>query len=533
MKKFLINIGFVFLLFVVIASCKKDLEEKFNNPEKSTKAEIPGFFTAMLNNDRIRPSYWNVSTFLLRQPAIYSQTTFFVKGSDMYQSNDGYIGGYWEDFYRPNESNSGTLALYRLMEAAYNSQSEEEKASNEIFMKAGLVVLYDQASKMVDLWGDIPFSEAGSLQSSSTIKNPKFDDQGELYASFIAGLEDAASYFGSASGGTVFSKYDILLGGSVKQWQRYANSVKLRLLMRTSFVDEGGSKAKVQEMLGNSTAYPLIDGGNMGKYSPSSEDVLLQPLTDYISNLGSAFNDWANYSAPDYMLNTLMLPSSDPRIPYMFDKYGQNPESDKFVQNKEYKAISVDYQGDQTAVLNQYSVWDSVTFLQNSRLPGIVMTAPEVNFLKAEAFERWGGGDAKAAYETAVRQSIAFYYYLYKSNAPTSGSSRFVAEPTEEQITTFLSKPGIVYTGTSADKLAKIWNQKWLHFGVLQSDQAWAEYRRTNYPILTFPRATLQGYEAPPTRLMYPSSETGYNNANYQAVAAKNTRTTKIFWDVN
>ena len=36
--------------------------------------------------------------------------------------------------------------------------------------------------------------------------------------------------------------------------------------------------------------------------------------------------------------------------------------------------------------------------------------------------------------------------------------------------------------------LAKIWVQKWVHFGFLQSVQGWAEYRRTKHRYYSFIR---------------------------------------------
>jgi hypothetical protein len=178
--------------------------------------------------------------------------------------------------------------------------------------------------------------------------------------------------------------------------------------------------------------------------------------------------------------------------------------------------------------MGRYAILDSATFLFNSKLPGIVITAPEVNFLKAEAWERWGGGDAKTAYETAVRQSIAFYYYLNSLNTVTRMP---LTPPAATEIAGFLQDDLMKYEGTTNEKLAKIWVQKWLHFGFLQSVQGWAEYRRTKQPILQFYPSTLPGYEAPPSRLMYPASETSYNT-NYASVRDKDVRTGKIFWDV-
>ena len=398
-------------------------------------------------------------------------------------------------------------------------------------MQAARVIMYDQASQMVDLWGDIPFSEAGSLETTASISNPKFDEQRELYNTFLTGLETAATYFSTATADPGFNRADILLSGNVGKWRRYANSIRLRLLMRISNVDEATARTKVLEMLSNSDNFPLIDGGNAANYSPAASDVLLRPLTNYTENLRSALTELTSHYAPDYMLNKVMLPANDPRIPVMFDKFGQTV-SGKFVPNQTYQAMPVTFTAaQQEAEFAKYSILDSTTFLENALLPGIVITAPEVNFLKAEAFERWGSSaDAQAAYETAVKQSVTFYYYL--NNLNTAGRA-VLAKPADAEINTFVTASPIAYAGSPTDKLALIWTQKWLHFGFLQSTQAWAEYRRTNYPQLIFPSATLSGYERPPLRLVYPSNEKSYNSTNYQAVQPGDTRDTRIFWDVN
>ena len=309
-------------------------------------------------------------------------------------------------------------------------------------------------------------------------------------------------------------------------WRRYANSIRLRLLMRMSFVDEATAKTAVNAMLANPSSYPLIDGGNSGSYSPASSDVLLQPLTNYANSPLNAFTESDSYFAPDYMLNKAMLPANDPRIPVVFDKYGKTVNN-VFVPNATYQAMPITFTAEQQANdYTSYSVIDSATFLNNLKLPGIVITAPEVNLLKAEAFERWGSTtDAQTAYNTALQQSVSFYYYL---NGLGGGT---VAQPDAATITAFLNNSNVAYTGSTDQKLALIWVQKWVHFGILQSDEAWSEYRRTKFPQLTFVTQTLSGYTTPPTRLIYPSVETAYNS-NYSTVKAKDTRTTKIFWDV-
>ncbi|MBB6126756.1 SusD/RagB family nutrient-binding outer membrane lipoprotein [Mucilaginibacter lappiensis] len=533
MKKIFIYSAVLLSLIASLSSCKKTIDKNYNNPELSTKPIISGFFTAMLNSDRVRPAYWNLRTFFFPQISVYAQTTTFDNVSTAYKHRDDYIGQYWSDFYYPSGNGSGPMAVYRAMQASYAALSKSDQADQLVYMEAAKIVLAERAAKMIDIWGDIPFTQAGSLETTSNIKNPVFDDSKTLYNSLISDLNEAATYFGGVKlAGNVqsaFNKADILNSGSVLKWQTYANSARLRLLMRISNVDEATAKAAVTTMLSNPTAYPLVDGANNGSYSPLSSDILLQPLTTTTnSTLSSALVEIDSYWAPDYKLNKVMLPSNDPRIRVMFDKYGQTV-SGKFVPNKTYRAMPISYgSGQQDTAFFKYSIVDSATFINNIKMPGIVITASEVNFLKAEAYERWGLGDASAAYNTALKQSITFYYYL---NSIGQGTE---AAPTTTEIDAFLANSNINYTlaADQTHKLALIYTQKWLHFGFLQSDEAWAEYRRTKYPALTFPVETATDYQNPPTRLLYPTVETGYNT-NYNTVKAKDTRTTKIFWDVN
>jgi hypothetical protein len=67
----------------------------------------------------------------------------------------------------------------------------------------------------------------------------------------------------------------------------------------------------------------------------------------------------------------------------------------------------------------------------------------------------------------------------------------------------------------------------------MQANQAWAEWRRTNLPSLYFPTdgSSILSPNVP-ERLLYPTTESTLNAANYAAVKAEDNVTTKIFWDV-
>lgn len=530
MRRMFTYISFAAVLLFCLGSCKKKLEELYYNPDQTTQASIEKFFTEMLDNNRVRPSYWEIRTFTVLQTGVYSQSVAYLNTNAVYQQNPSYTQDRWNDFYRPGGNGGGVMAHYRSIETAYKSLTLQPQTEAKVFLEAAKVVLIDQASQMIDCWGDIPFSEAGSLNTSGEIKMAKFDNAAGLYINLLDGLNAAAYYFShpthSSTTQLIFNKQDILLHGVLEKWQRYANSIRLRLLMRISFFDEAFARLETMKMLNSPSLYPMIDGD--GDYNPKETDVLLEPLSNYTDDLHNAFAELTNFSAPEYLLNQVMKPANDPRIPAMFDKYGQTV-NDVFFPNSNYNGLVVNMPIDQQQIhIGKFAILDSATFLFNSKLPGIVITAPEVNFLKAEAFERWGGGDAKIFYEKAIKQSVGFYYYLNGLNTVTRAP---LPVPSDASIEQFLQNTIISYTGTTDEKLKKIWVQKWAHFGFLQSVQSWSEYRRTKYPQLNFYPSTLPGYELPPSRLVYPASETSYN-PNYLLVKENDTRNRKLFWDV-
>jgi len=105
--------------------------------------------------------------------------------------------------------------------------------------------------------------------------------------------------------------------------------------------------------------------------------------------------------------------------------------------------------------------------------------------------------------------------------------------PTNAEINAYIASNGVAWANASTDaqKLNRIAIQKWINFNVMQPDEAWAEVRRLKLPALTFvPDNGIQ--PLPPNRWLYPTDEQTYNSANYQAVAASDKLTTKIFWDV-
>lgn len=517
MKKLIIYFSVIGLAGIVFSGCKKnEFSDSYYNPERAVTANIPRLYAGLFYNEKVLPRYWNLYTFQIPVMGEYSQTSGYTNGKGIYQQPTNYTGNRWDYFYET------TIARYREIEKYYNGlATDEEKTGYQLFLETARIFLYDQTTQMVDMWGDIPFSTAGSLNAEGRIVLASYDKAEDIYNKALTELKRISDYLTTVSPSDFYfnqlKSYDYVNGGDLLKWRKYANSLILRIAMRTSYKNEAAAKSLVQTILGSATQYPLVNA--------ATESLLIQPdsvkstlAPPDINEIRNGF-DVAPYAAGK-MVNDIMAPSLDPRLPVYFTKNaGGN-----------YKGIDntlTETQVTTGIAAGDFSRWDSTTFSEDHLLPGILMTAAEVSFLKAEAYERWGGGSAQTAYETGIRQSIAFWYAINNNSDRTIGKE---TPPTEVQILAYLAGPLVAYGTNNLEKIA---TQKWIDFTVLQANQAWAEWRRTKFPALSFPTdASSAAAPNVPTRLLYPPAESSLNTLNYAAVQSADKPTTKIFWDV-
>ncbi len=532
MKKIFKYISILIATTIFLNSCKQsEFDENYYNPEKSVSASLEGLFTGFLynnsfeNRNTILPRYWNLATFQVPMPARYAQVVGYTNATGRYEQSTAYAQQRWEYFY--NTYMSG----YRSMEKKFSTLSVDEQAEYLPFMEVAKVLLYDQAAQVIDMWGDIPFTETGKLiLESGSLQNAKYDSAEELYDFYISDLKRISDYLNTlefnAAKKTLFDINDIFFKGDMNKWKLYSNSLRLRLAMRISFKSESKAKTVAQEILNNAAKYPVVSTVADNLAIKAEGDILRSIVNKHEGGIRGGLQ---GTSAPGKMINEIMSPSGDPRLKVLFSKnyagkfIGVNED---WNENRQTDSIGKQY----------FSRVDSATFSRNDQFPGIIITAAEVSFFKAEALERWGigTGTAKEAYESGIRQSIDYYYQINASNQNSDGTS-YVAKvkPTASEISTFLANPKVSYAGSSEQKLEKIATQQWINFGVIQAYHAWAEVRRTGYPKLNFiSDATSPNAKVPPARLLYPSTERELNKDNYAKVADKDRVDVKVFWHV-
>lgn len=530
MKKLLIITSLS--LGVALTSCKKaDFADNYADPSKisvtSVEKQYAGFLQS--NADYILPNYWNYFVVLRTTTNHYTQAVGFINSDKQYVPGEAGISGNWNSYY-------AFLAQYKEMQKVYNALSAGDQAEKRIFLITATIYLYDYTQKMVDLHGAIPFSKASALSTNGgdyLSSLPAYDDAATVYTKMLDDLKGFADELGtitvSALAQNALSTQDFVNKGSIAKWKAYCNSLRLRMLTRVSGVAAMKTRAadEISAILGNSAKYPVV---------AANTDNIQINVTDLNSNLNSkgfqdglASSGWNSNIASKAMIDH-MNTNVDPRLRVMFEA-GSNAGGVYNGLDQMANPATQDSLFNKALTIANYN---RSTFSHNQYFPGVLINAAEVSFLKAEYYANAGNAaSAKTAYEDGIKQSIEFYYGV---RALSNNSLAPAAAPfTTAEVTAYLAKPGIDFSlaTTKAAQVGLIANQKWIHFNVIQSLENWAEVRRLKAPSLAFKVDAASSQTLPPTRWIYPSSESVYNTANYNTVKANDNLTTKLFWDVN
>lgn len=364
-------------------------------------------------------------------------------------------------------------------------------------------------SVLVDLYGDVPFSEAN--QSVNGILYPKYDTGSEIYPQLFTLLDQGIADIQNtdAANLSVPKTDDVIYGGNVSNWVKAANSIKLKLLVQQRKVKDVSSE--VNALLSNSAnLISSNDQSFMIRYGKNEATDDRNPgFSEYFATQRTMHpSPWLYEIMKGYNAN-ILTGIQDPRIPYYFyNQIKSTAAPNPIVEYRDGGFVSK-YFGSQgtnrgTNVQNivslfgvypvggRYDDGQGGTATANSgtgAAPYRLITYADILFLKAELVnEGIVAGNAADILKSAVQASFSMVDYVVANN----GSSQTIptlsgtaAETT--YIDALLTKFNSV---SSAKKLEYIITEKWLSSVGTWIDQ-YNDYRRTGYPILFAPNGTV------------------------------------------
>lgn len=501
-------------LILGLGSCDKDFEEinvNPNSPETVSSALLLPTVIRSTTNE-IAGNAWGYGNVVMQYTAKIQFTN--------------------EDRYNWGPQGNPYSSFYNAMRDINNIIEISSAANQQNYVGIAKVMRAYLFSYMTDAYGEVPYSEA--LQAKSGINYPQFDSQEAIYAGILAELEEANTILGITADRV---EGDILFDGSVIRWKKFANSLRLRILMRLS--DRKDPSAAMQAILNNPAQNPIFTGTN--------EEAALQYLGDvpnqhplYTTRSGS----YDEYRLSEKMEGTLKS-LNDPRLfayaqPTTASGAGVVGEVTAYdgVPNGlgDEEALQYSPSGDPSKGGSNYLsrvglLWacSACTPLANpTGYQAVLMGYSELQFILAEARERGfiTIGVAEEYYKSGIQASVDYYRNRYAVIGQPAIASRLVVNDA------YFAQPTVAYTGTSQEKLSKIGTQKWLalFFGGME---AWHDWKRTGHPeIIPGPAAFINTV---PVRFMYPGSVQALNGENYKAAISRQGEdaiTTRVWWDV-
>jgi len=436
----------------------------------------------------------------------YSGSWAVTEYGSKFKKNDEYATALWRSVYS-NEMKS-------VVDIIEKTNGDAGAVNMNAVAKIMKVMV---AQRLTDIYGDVPYSEAG-LGFSKGIVTPKYDKQQDIYNAFFKELEEAFVQL-NANGGSV--KGDLFYNGDIAKWKKLANTMRLRLAMRISEVSPAEAEKQAKVAFQNGVFASNEDNCIMHHLNfPFNDD---PSKLDFRGNglsygfIGDEHGDHFSSLLIDYLRN-----NGDPRLTMIATPKTATPAGGAPAPGENL------YVGVPPGTFRWDLPGGSGTasgiqpYIKVITAPFLHVSYSESQLLLAEAaFRGWVSGSAADYYKKGVEAGIK---QLEIYGAPAASQAN---------INTYLSAKPLM-AGTEKEQIG---TQLWVTY-LFNSIEAYSNWRRTGYPhLLPITASDSQTGGVTPTRLYYPNDEMQKNEVNYLDAVSRlggtNDWTGKVWWDVN
>lgn len=541
MNKIIIRIFSICLLFTV-ASCSSDYLDINDDPNNPIDVKLKEILPSIQVN--LAGAMGASAGGLGNYTTLYTHQTV-QRGTEendyAVKANEFGVTTPWRLF--------GTYALNDIEEMLTRAEEQGEPQYNGMgkIMKAYIY------SIMVDIWGDVPFSEA---QQGDTNRFPQFDDDEAIYDALLVLLDEGILNLEADATLTAPAADDLFYGGDVSKWIKFANTLKLKMYTQMRLIrDVSGPVAKLIEddnMIGAGDDFEFQYGTSAGPENRNpayAQEYAAGGARNYVSPYFFEILSGIN----TFHTNDIYTGLPDPRIPYYIfnqlpegatDADAENPCSYcPSRSNTSFLSIwmfsfNIDPnegfdQSSSQSVMGLYPIggrYDdgaggAVNFNGQADTPQRLLTFFARKYLEAELAQTGViAGDAAALFEEAVRAS----FDKVNDVAGTAGAPSIDGA----DVDTYVAEVMVRFNAADdAGKLEHIMTQKWIAtygFGI----DAYTDYRRTGYPRLhdagTDNLNVTSSIRDYPVAFPWPQTEI---DRNLNAPEQRNITTDGIFWD--
>lgn len=397
--------------------------------------------------------------------------------------------------------------LYRRANDANDMCINAKKYNIPYALGIGYIMRAWLVSNITDMFGDVPYSEAFQIMQGQL--QPKFDAQEDIYKSLLNDLDSANTILSTVSSmSNADITFDILYNGNTANWRKFANSLRVKLLMRiskrTEFILDNGNNPsqEMARMIADIRNYPVFTSvSDAATIRFSGIEPFVNP---FYGTKDSEFS--GNYRMCSQLVDLMNKTGDQRRGKYMTSAggayYGILSGNDNA-----YIVDAIDNNG---IGVSRFS-----SNLQSLTTPFSIMTYSELQFILSEASLK-GWIDTGITTEEYYKRGIKASFDEWSVTLSNAGKELFIAQN------------DVKFNGT----LERIIEQKWVALFFCGAE-SWYDYNRTGYPVLPKGNA-LDNNGTLPTRLRYPSILQSVNTINYEDAVRKlggiNDMESKLWW---
>ncbi|MBN9297786.1 MAG: SusD/RagB family nutrient-binding outer membrane lipoprotein [Filimonas sp.] len=520
-------------LLTLTVSCTKKFDQINTDPTRANASNFdPNYLFTYAEL-----GYGNITEYQLYELSgttqILSSTFNYYGGGDKYNQ---FITSYNSRFYTDGMNYAGQLI------AAQNLAQQKDPNRNNNLIQMSRILWVLMMQRITDIYGDIPYTQAG--MGDQGIIYPVYDKQADIYKDMLSRLDNAVNALDAAK---PMPTGDLLYNGDIDKWKKFGYSVMLRVAMRLTKIDPAMAQSYTEKAAGktfaaasdnallkfdgnnsvplsvNNTANALGIGANnftevrwsntFVNYLSSHNDPRLLVIAER-ADTGSAYNNDLNH----------------PGIPYTSIKSVIGMPNGYDLTGVQAITTAPGYPGatgtgTNASPLGNYARPVTAVFTQKS-LPVLMMTYVQTELLLAEAKTKgWNVGSASA--QTHFANALQGTFQSLTQLDPK------LTVP-QDSVISLIARYKLDVSST--DNALKQINSEYWASCIFDFPEAWSNWRRSGYPVLTpvnYPGNITNG--TIPRRLPYPSTNEQNNPVNYKAaldrMGGTDLATTKVWWD--
>jgi hypothetical protein len=501
-------------LITILGSCKKDFFDINTDPNNPTDAPINlllptaqrtlGDALAMGGSGENGGLSQELSTYVHHISTREEADQYGITGQNFYTNLA------WPKFYASSPPPGESAPLYGILQNLEEIIAKSTEDENLWYRGIAKVLKAYSYSQLVDVFGDIPFSQANKLNDATNpVIYPTFDDDAAIYSQLFVMIDEAIADLGTSeqSNALIPADDDLIYGGNIANWIKAANTLKLKLYTQTRLVDDVSAEVSAllaaPESLINS-----IDESFMLPYGT------LGATDDRNPGFGEYFAPQRSNHISPWFYETLMGRNAfihtgikDPRIPYYW--YNQltpdeAPQNQTEYRDHSFATIYFGSVGPDKDRSNQVSLsvvgiypvggrYDDSAGITVSGTSGTgaapyrFITYPDRLFLEAELINAGvATGDEKAVLRAAIEASFEQVDQVIGMVAPTQTVPLMSSAEVAPTVTDYIDDVMAEYDANPAKHLQIIMTQKWIQTFGSEVDP-YTDYRRTGFPIIWDP----------------------------------------------